>query len=46
MILKSEGVFRSHRPRSTHKRPGIMYILYALVFLLIAGLEATIPASN
>ncbi|HEX2697244.1 MAG TPA: cbb3-type cytochrome c oxidase subunit I, partial [Anaerolineales bacterium] len=25
-----------------HKRLGIMYILYALVFLLIAGLEATI----
>jgi len=25
-----------------HKRLGILYILYALVFLIIAGLEATI----
>jgi hypothetical protein len=41
MTLKSDGVFKSHN-RSTHKRLGIMYILYALVFLLIAGLEATI----
>jgi cytochrome c oxidase subunit I len=27
-----------------HKRLGILYIIYALVFLLIAGIEATVRA--
>ena len=29
-----------------HKQLGIMYIVYALVFLVIGGIEATIIGSN